>query len=244
MYRMLAVALAAGLAASGTALPAAAQTNCQTVSVTTTRVTNPPTVTPLDAIAFPTILTPQTSSIVRQTIICPPVTTLPPGSLSPPGFATPGIVGAPVYYGYPYGSPYGYPYPAPAPTGVSIGGQGSPTSGAPAYGVSRYPAVSGTVPNDTVRDLATRSAVYDRMLVTVAGSVANVRELTDAGGRPLTTFQLQAQGSTVDVVTWGRLALAPGNAVRVSGPFYLSSPFLGPGGRPWHNVIDAQTIDL
>jgi hypothetical protein len=226
----LATAVALGVwGALGNALAAFAQMNCQTVQTTTTQVTNPPTVTPLDAIAFPTTLRPQPGpSVVRQTVICPPATTLPPGLLPPPAFiGAPAVLGAPVY--------------APPSGGMTGGGPGTGPAGAPL--APPYPYAAGTVPKDTVRDLATRGAAYDRAVVTVNGTAGNVVQTTDAGGHPLTAFTLQAEGAAVDVVAWGRLNLAPGEPVRVSGPFYVSSPFQGAGGRSWHNVIDAQSVD-
>jgi hypothetical protein len=238
--RIGALAVAVGLAAAGSVLPAAGQTNCQTFQATTTRVTNPPTVTPLDAIAFPTTLTPHTQSVVQQAVICPSGARLAPGFMRRRGFpGTPGVFGAPVYYGYPYEYPYGYPYPY----GYSYPYDYSYPYAAPSVTGISVPPVSGTAPTDTVRDLATRSAAYDRMLVTVSGTATNVIQTSDAAGRALTAFRLQAQGEAVDVVSWGRLGVTPGEQVRVSGPFYVSSPFQGPGGRPWHNVIEAQTVD-
>jgi hypothetical protein len=248
LNRVGALVLMTGLAAAAFALPAAAQTNCQTIQFTTTRVTNPITVTPLDAIAFPATLNPQTSTVVRQGVICPPVSTLPtPVVVVPPTFVgAPGLIGAP-YYGYPYApyypyaAPY-YPYAVPSTIEIANGGPAAP-SGRSTYQVTSYPFLAGTVPADTVRDLAARSAAYDRMTVTVSGTAAEVHETSDAAGRPLTVFVLQGQGAAVNVVAWGHLGLAAGQQVRVSGPFYVSSPFTGPGGRPWHNVIEAQTVD-
>jgi hypothetical protein len=247
IHRIVALAMAAGLAAAGTALPAAAQTPCQTMSFTTTRITNPITVTPLDAIAFPATLTPQTSSVLRQSVICPAGTVLPaPVVVMPPAFVgAPVFIEAPSYpYAYPYSPyPYAYPYGTPPANQISIGGQPGGPLGRSMYQVTGYPFSDGTVPTDTVRDLATRSAGYDRMLVTVTGTAANVQQTTDASGRPVTAFTLQAQGAAVNVVAWGVLAVAPGQQVRVTGPFYVSSPFTGPGGAPWHNVIEAQAVD-
>ena len=247
----LAAALAAGLLAAG-ALPVSAQTACQQIQFTTTRITNPITVTPLDAIAFPVQLTPQTSSIVRQILVCPPgAAPLPNFTPFPPVLTpVPGVIGAPVFIS---------PVVVPSDTGL-------PVLGVPAVGSSPYvvsppaaqsgaaapaqaaprpsaPAVVGTVPTDTVRDLATRSAAYDRTLVTVTGTAADVQQTTDVGGRAITAFRLEAQGASVDVVAWGHSSLQAGERLRVSGPFYVSTPFLGPSGMPWHNVIDAEILE-
>lgn len=240
-----ALVLMAGLAATAFAVPAAAQMNCQTISFTTTRVTNPITVTPLDAIAFPTTLTPQTQSVIRQGVICPPLTNLPAPMVVVPTNFSGGFFAAPFYGGYPYAYPYqpSYPYPTSSVTDMAIGGPAARPSGSSTYQVTGYPFSGGTLPTDTVRDLTARSAGYDRMLVTVSGVAANVQDTTDGSGRPLTTFVLQAQGSAVNVVAWGHAGVTAGQPVRVTGPFYVSSPFSGSGGRPWHNVIEAQSID-
>lgn len=241
MHRIGVLALTAGIAAAGVAVPAAAEMPCQQFQLTTTRVTNPIHVTPLDAIAFPTTLTPQPSStVVRQAIVCPRGTALPPGFVRRPGFFGGGVIGAPGFVGAPSYYPYGYPY-APSATDIPVGG-------APSYGPSlsqpsQIPPVVGTVPADTVRELAAHGPSYDRALVTVSGTATNVRETFDAAGRPVTAFRLEAEGAAIDVVAWGHVGVTAGDPVRVSGPFYVSSPFSGPGGRPYHNVIEAQTLE-
>jgi len=241
MHRIGVLVLAAGIAASGIAVPAAAQMSCQHFQFTTTRVTSPIHVTPLDAIAFPTTLTPQPSStVVRQAIVCPPGTMLPPGFVRRSGFFGGGVVGAPGFVSTPSYYPYEYPY-APSVTDVPVGGASS--YGSSPHHASEHPPVTGTIPTDTVPELEANGAAYDRALVTVTGTAANVQETFDAGGRPITAFRLEAQGAAVNVVAWGRVGLGAGEQVRVSGPFYVSSPFSGPGGRPYHNVIEAQTLE-
>ena len=247
MHRIGVLALTAGIAAAGVAVPAAAEMPCRQFQLTTTRVTNPIHVTPLDAIAFPTTLTPQPSStVVRQAIVCPPGTMLSPGTALPPGFVRSpgffggGVIGAPGFVGAPSYYPYGYPY-APSVTGIPAGE--GPSYGPSLYQPSQHPPVVGTVPADTVRELAAHGPSYDRALVTVSGTATNVQETFDAAGRPVTAFRLEAEGAAVDVVAWGHVGVTAGEHVRVSGPFYVSSPFSGPGGRPYHNVIEAQTLE-
>jgi hypothetical protein len=238
MYRIGVLVLAAGIAAAGLAVPAAAQMPCRQFQFTTTRVTNPIHVTPLDAIAFPTTLTPQPSStVVRQAIVCPPGTMLPPGFVTRHGFFGGGVIGAPGFVGAPSYYPYEYPYN----TGVPVGE--APSYGPSPHQESQHPPITGTIPTDTVPELAANGHAYDRALVTVTGTAASVEETFDSGGRAITAFRLEAQGAAVNVVVWGHVGVSTGEQVRVSGPFYVSSPFSGPGGRPYHNVIEAETLE-
>ena len=62
-------------------------------------------------------------------------------------------------------------------------------------------------------------------------------------GAPVTTFRLDAQGASVGVVVWGRTRVRAGDMVRVSGPFYVSTPFVDRAGNPWHGVIEAQLLE-
>lgn len=224
------VVAAAGLAGVGP-LPVAAQAACQQIQIKTTRVTSPITVTALDAIAFPVQPAPVTSVVVRQIVVCPPGSALPPAVTPIPPVlpAFPGVVGAPVV-----AAPV-----VTAPAYVVTPVIGQPSAPAP----PPPPAVVGVVPVDTVRDLATRSDEYDRMLVTVTGTAADVQQTTDLGGRPITVFRLDDQGASVGVVIRGHPALLAGDQVRVTGSFCLATPFVGPSGRSWHNVIDAETLE-
>jgi hypothetical protein len=236
MHRIGALAVAAGLLSAGIA-PVSAQTACRQIQITTTRTSSPMTVTPLDAIAFPVPLTPATSTVVRQILVCPPgMTPLP--VITPifgtPIFSTP-IFGAPLVETPVLGPLVGVPVvdsPAAAP----------PRAAGGAVPSSR-PAIVGAVPEDTVRGLATQSARYDRMVVTVAGTAAAVEQATDLHGAPVTTFRLEAQGASVGVVVWGHAMVRAGETVRVSGPFYVSTPFFGPAGTPWHDVIEAELLE-
>ncbi len=65
----------------------------------------------------------------------------------------------------------------------------------------------------------------------------------DARGAPVTTFRLEAEGASVGVLVWGHPTLRAGETVRVNGPFYVSTPFVGASGNPWHNVIEADLLE-
>lgn len=232
-----AIAVTLGLL-SGLPGPVFAQMVCQQTQITTTRTSSPLAITPLDAIAFPVPPVPAATTVVRQIVVCPP------GS-APALFFTPAptVIGAPV--GVPvFGPPlFDTPVVAPAYAVPTV------APAVPPYGVPRPaappgpPAMVGAVPRDSVRDLATQGARFDRMVVTVSGTADAVADGTDAAGAPLTTFRLEAQGASVGVVVWGRPRVRAGETVRVSGPFYLSTPFVGPTGNPWHGVIEAQLLE-
>lgn len=212
---------------------AVAQTACRQIQIATSRTASPVTVTPLDAIAFPVPLTPATSTVVRQVLICPPGSPLLPAiSPVPIVIGTP-VLGAPIFAAPVFEAPV-FQIPAvvvgPAVT--------SPSAPSPAA-----PAVVGAAPVDTVRDLATRSAAYDRMVVTVTGTAADVEPTVDLYGTPITAFRLEAQGTSIGVLVWGHPALRAGQPVRASGSFYASTPFLGPSGQPWHNVLQADFLE-
>jgi hypothetical protein len=239
MQRMAAVAAVCGLLGAG-APAVSAQTACQQIQITTTRTASPGVVTPLDAIAFPVPLTPATSTVVRQILVCPPGSTLAPVFAPVPVVIGSPVAGSPVFETPVIGAPFftvgsGNPPSAAAPAAP----RGADGAAAP----SRRPVLVGTVPEDTVRGLATQGARYDRMVLTVAGTAAAVEETTDARGARLTTFRLDAEGTSVGVVLWGRPTVRAGEAVRVSGPFFLSTPFVGPSGNPWHNVIEADLLE-
>ena len=238
IQRIGALAVAAGLVGAGIT-PVSAQTACQQIQITTTRTSSPVAVTPLDAIAFPVPLTPAASTIVRQILVCPPGATLPP-VITP----VPVVIGAPVFGTPVFGSPVfdtpvvGVPSLAPAPSPAA-----SPPLATGAAASPPRPAMVGAVPEDTVQGLATQGARYDRTVVTVAGTAAAVEQTTDARGTPVTTFRLEAQGTSVGVLVWGHPTLRPGETVRVNGPFYVSTPFVGPSGNPWHDVIEADLLE-
>ena len=219
--------------------PVSAQMVCQQTQITTTRTSTPIAVTPLDAIAFPVPLAPASTQVVRQIVVCPP------GATPLPFFTpAPTVIGAPIFSTPVFGAPFfDTPIVAPAyavPTVVPA---------APLYGTPRPtappgpPVIVGAVPHDSVRDLATQGAGFDRMVVTVAGTAAAVADVTDVSGAPLTTFRLDAQGASVGVIVWGHARVRAGDSVRVSGPFYVSTPFVGPSGTPWHGVIEAQILE-
>ena len=239
MHRIGALAMAVGLLGAGIT-PVSAQTACQQIQITTTRTSNPMTVTPLDAIAFPVPLAPATSTVVRQVVVCPagstppPVITPVPVVIGTPVFGSP-IVDSPVLVpvvGVPVIGPAAPPAPMPAAT-----------PGAAGAAPPAPPALVGAIPEDTVRGLATQSARFDRTVVTVAGTAAAVAQGTDERGAPVTTFRLEAQGASVGVVVWGHAPVRAGETVRVSGPFYVSTPFVGPAGNPWHDVIEADLLE-
>ena len=239
MRRIGALAVAAGLFGAG--VPSvAAQTTCRFVQIATTRAASPVVVTPLDAIAFPVPPVPATSTVVRQIVVCPQVTT-------PVITPVPAVIGSPVFGSPVFGLPVfetpivevpsllvGQPDLSTAPAALPrAAGSTAPSP----------PAIVGAAPVDTVRDLATRSARYDRMGVTVVGTAAAVEQATDARGMPVTTFRLEAQGTSVGVVVWGHATVRNGETVRVSGPFYVSTPFTGASGAPWHDAIEADLLE-
>lgn len=228
-----ALAVVSGLSGAA-AVPVSAQTACQQIQVTTTRTASPVAVTPLDAIAFPVPLTPAVSTVTREILVCPPGTTLPPAP-------APVLIGAPVsgtpVFETPVLAPVvGVPY-LPIQPAVPPAAAGTPASAPPP------PAMVGAVPQDTVRALATQGARFDRVVVTVAGTAAAIAQATDARGAPITTFRLEAQGASVGVVVWGRAPVRAGETVRVSGPFYVSTPFVGSSGTPWHDAIEAELLE-
>ncbi len=237
MQRIGALAVALGFLGAGIT-PVAAQTACQQMQITTTRTASPVAVTPLDAIAFPVPLTPATSTIVRQILVCPPGTTLAPVITPVPVVIGTPVFGTPVFSTPIFDTPVvGVPSLAPAP---------SPAAPPPAAGAAApplHPAIVGAVPEDTVRGLATQGARYDRMVVTVTGTAAAVERATDARGAAVTSFRLKAQGTSVGVLVWGHPTLREGETVRVNGPFYVSTPFVGPSGNPWHDVIEADLLE-
>jgi len=228
-----ALAAAAGLLGAGIA-PVSAQTACQQIQFTTMRTASPVAVTPLDTIAFPVPLTPATSTVVRQILVCPPGATLPPVITPVPVFGTP-VLGAPIFDTPVLGVPSFVISPTAPPAAAP--------PAADRVAAPPRPAVVGAVPEDTVRGLATQGARYDRTVVTVAGTAAAVEQTTDTHGAPVTTFHLEAQGAFVGVLVWGHPTLRAGDTVRVNGPFYVSTPFVGPSGNPWHNVIAADLLE-
>lgn len=232
-WRVGAFALALGLGlVSAIALPASAQIVCRQVLITTTRTASPIAVTPLDAIAFPVPLTPASSTVVRQIVICRSGTVLPPATRS-----VPSVIGAP-FFGTPmFMTPIvSTPVFESAPFGIDPSTTNLPASAHPE-------TVVGPMPADAVRDLAMRGGEHDRTVVTVTGTVADVKPTSDAHDRVITAFRLEAQGASIAVVVWGRPALRAGEMVRVTGPFYVSSPFTSVTGTPWHDVIAADTLE-
>ncbi len=214
--------------------PARAQVMCQQVTSVTTRTSSGFTLTPLDAIAFPVMPTPGSLTVVRQVTICPSVAPPSPAPIISPSF--PAV------------------FPIAVPTQIVIGAPGifldppagpsSPTQTLPQIS-SRpsEPAVIGRAPQDTVRDLAGRSGDYDRQVVSVTGTVAAVEPGIGPGGRSITVFEFAAGGASIRALVWGRPLLKAGDHVRVTGPFYVSTPFAGPSGTPWHNVIEAEALE-
>lgn len=228
-----ALAAAAVLAAGG-AVPAGAQGTCRQILIATTRTSSPITVTPLDAIAFPVPLVPAAATVTRQITVCPPGATLP--LVTPPA---PFVIGVPVV-----GTPeFEVPIVGPVVLPVIQPGTGTAPPAPPVAAPPAVPLVTGAVPNDTVAGLAAQAARFDRTVVTVTGTAAAVQQTADAQGSPLTVFRLEAGGRSVGVVAWGRSTVREGERVRVSGPFYLSTPFAGPSGAPWHDVIEADLLE-
>lgn len=238
--KLCTVALAVAVAVAGGAPAVSAQTPCRQIQITTTRTATPIAVTPLDAIAFPVPLAPASSTVVRQIVVCPPAA----GSLPPIVVPAPSIFGAPVFVSPVIGTPFFGTTVVETPVVVPVAPAGQPgpwVTGQPS--VPQRPAIAGTAPHDSVRDLATQPAQFDRTVVSVTGTAAAVQQTTDASGAPVTTFRLEAVGTSVGVVAWGRAAVKAGETVRVSGPFYVSTPFAGPAGTPWHDVIAADVLE-
>ncbi|HEV2280811.1 MAG TPA: hypothetical protein VGX75_00290 [bacterium] len=225
-----ALAIALGLTGGGVP-PVSAQTACQQFQVTTTRTSSPIAVTPLDAIAFPVQPSPATATVVRQILVCPPGAT-PPPAITP----VPLMIGTPIF-----GTPV-IETPVLVPVfGMPVSDSGARPSAAP--GPPAAPPMVGAVPEDSVRALATQAARFDRTVVTVAGTATAVAPAADGRGTPITTFRLEAQGASVGVVVWGHATVRAGETVRVSGPFYVSTPFVGASGTPWHDVIEADLLE-
>ena len=232
-------ALAVAVVVAGGAPAVSAQPICRQIQITTTRTKTPIAVTPLDTIAFPVPPAPASSTIVRQIVVCPSAA----GSL-PPTLVPPSIIGAPVFVSPVIGTPVFGTTVVETPVVVPVGtyGQPGPSAAGPPSAVQR-PAIEGAAPQESVRDLATQPAQFDRTVVSVSGTAAAVQRTTDASGAPVTTFRLEAGGTSVGVVAWGRAAVTAGETVRVSGPFYVSTPFAGPTGGPWHDVIAADVVN-
>lgn len=233
-------ALAVAVAVVGGAPAVSAQTICRQIQITTTRTATPIAVTPLDTIAFPVPPAPASSTFVRQIVVCPS----PAGSLPPTFAPTPSIIGTPVFVSPVIGTPvFGTPV-VDTPAFVPVGTYGLPGSSGPGQpSVPQRRAIAGTAPSETVRDLATQPSQFDRTVVSVTGTAAAVQRTTDASGAPVTTFRLEAGGTSIGVVAWGRAGVQAGETVRVSGPFYVSTPFAGPAGGPWHDVIAADVVE-
>jgi len=223
-----ALAVAAGLTG---AAPVSAQTACQQIQIATTRTSSPISATPLDAIAFPVQLSPATATVVRQILVCPPGATPPPAIMPAPFVIGTPVFGVPALETPIFGPAFGIPGPYSSAPPLPAPGPGAP------------PRMVGAAPADTVRALATQAARFDRTVVTVTGTAADVAPAADARGAPITTFRLEAQGASVGVVVWGRAVVRAGETVRVSGPFYTSTPFVGVSGTPWHDVIEADLLE-
>ncbi len=219
--------------------PAWAQAMCQQITSVTTRTSSGFALTPLDAIAFPMMPAPGSLTVVRQVTICPSVT-VPPGVVPVISPLVPGV--------------FPTVFPVVAPTQIVIGAPGvfpdppaAPSSSTqtppPISSRPSEPAVVGRVPQDTVRDLAERSGAFDRQMVSVMGTVALVEPGIGPGSHPVTVFELAAAGASIRALVWGRPPLRAGDQVRVTGPFYVSTPFTGPSGAPWHNVIEAEVLE-
>jgi len=231
ILRIGALAMTAGLIGAGAAA-VSAQTACRQIQITTTRTSSPIAVTPLDAIAFPVRPPAATATVIRQILVCP-LGAPPPPAVTP----VPVVIGAPVF-GVPaietpvFGPASALPVPdASAPPVAAPGPPAAP------------PPMVGAVPEDTVGALAAQAARFDRTVVTVTGTAAAVTSAADARGAPITTFRLDGQGASIGVVVWGHAAVRAGETVRVSGPFYVSTPFVGASGAPWHDVIEADLLE-
>lgn len=229
-----AVAVAVGLTG---AAPVSAQTACQQIQIATTRTSSPIAVTPLDAIAFPVQLSPATATVVRQILVCPPGAAPPPAIMPAPLVIGTPVFGVPAFETPIFGPAFGIPGPYPGAPPLAAPGPGAPGPGRGA------PPMVGAAPEDTVRALATQAARFDRTVVTVTGTAADVAPAADVRGAPITTFRLEAEGASVGVVVWGRATVRTGETVRVSGPFYTSTPFVGASGAPWHDVIAADVLE-
>lgn len=218
------------------ALPARAQVACRQVTTVITRTSSGFALTPLDAIAYPVIPTPGSLTVTRQVTICPSVTVFPGvvPVIAPvvPSIVFPVVAPAQIVVG----TPTVFPDPSAVPS--------SPARASPSISTGPSgPAVVGRAPKDTVRDLAARSEEYDRQVVSVTGTVAAVEPGVDGGDRSITVFRLTAEGESINALVWGRPPLRVGEHVRVTGPFYASTPFAGPSGAPWHNVIEAEVLE-
>ncbi len=191
-----------------------------TTVVKTVQVTGGFTPTVLDVWAFPGAFSPVSSpSIVRQVVVCPSVVVV-------PSVVSPVVIGAPSVFLDP-------PAPVqPAPSG---------TSSAPVH--ASGPVVTGVVPKETVRDLATNPGQYDRQIATVTGTIASSQAHRDVHGRPYTQISLESDGAAITVVVWGQAGLRTGMRARVVGPFYDVSPFAGEGGGSLRDVLEAQLIE-
>ncbi len=222
------------------ALPAAAQATCRQVTITSTVTSSGFARTPLDAIAFPVIPTPGALLTARQITVCPsvvvPQTVLP--SVTPVVFPAP-VFQAPAVFPVPTGTIFGVPSvfsdppAAPSPSGLMPPAASSRPAG---------PAVVGRASHETVADLAGRSGDYDRQMVSVTGTVKAVKPAVAAGDHRVTVFELASGSAAVRCLVWGSLPLRPGAHVRVTGTFYTTTPYTGPSGAPWHNVIEAEVV--
>ena len=215
--------------------PAQAQVMCQQITSVTTRTSSGFALTPLDAIAFPVMPTPGSLTVVRQVTICPSVA-VPPISVPIISPSFPAVFPVAVPTQIVIGTPGVFPDPPAGPS--------SPTQTSPPISFRpSEPAVIGRAPQDTVRDLAGRSGDYDRQVVSVTGTVAAVERGIGPGGHPITVFELAAEGASIHALAWGRPLLKVGDQVRVTGPFYVSTPFAGPSGASWHKVIEAESLE-
>lgn len=238
--KLCTVALAVAVAVAGGAPAVSAQTMCRQIQITTTRTATPIAVSPLDTIAFPVPPAPASSTFVRQVVVCPS----PAGSLPPTFVPTPSIIGAPVFVSPVIGTPVFGTTVVDTPVVVPVGTYGQPGPSAPGQpSAPQRPVIAGAAPHESVRDLASQPAQFDRTVVSVTGTTAAVQRTTDASGAPVTTFRLEAAGTSVGVVAWGRMDVKAGEMVRVSGPFYVSTPFAGAAGGPWHDVIAADVVE-
>ncbi|HKX18480.1 MAG TPA: hypothetical protein VJT33_10765 [bacterium] len=237
--KLCTAALAVAVAVAGGAPAVSAQSMCRQIQITTTRTATPIAVTPLDTIAFPAPLTPASLTLIRQIVVCPSA-----GGNLPSTVVAPSVIGTPVFVSPVIGTPVFGTTVVDSPIVVPVGTYGQP--GPPAAGqpsAPQRPAIAGSAAPESVRDLATQPAKFDRSVVSVTGTAAAVQQAADASGAPVITFRLEAGGASVGVVAWGRAAVKAGETVRVSGPFYVSTPFSGPAGSPWHDVIAADVVE-
>jgi len=188
----------------------------------TARAQTGPTPTYLDAIAFPT------AHLVGSAIPAPGTERRPaPACQQIPGQFPQVVFEYAPGFGYSYGYGTGSPDTSAAPVPAGDGGAVPPTT----------PAVTNaTVPRNTIRDLAQSPDRFDRQVVSVTGVIAAVQVGTTAQGAPYTALTLRDGDAAVGVLVWGRLGLAAGDAVRVSGAFYAGAPpgvSIGPSSLPW-----------